>query len=68
MSSKTSSRITSSSSSGAAKLVDESHMKTLRELVQLQGNRHCFECSQRGPTYVDVTIGSFICMTCSGLL
>lgn len=54
--------------SAGAKLVDESHMKTLRELSTLPGNRNCFECGQRAPNYVDVTIGSFICMTCSGLL
>uniref|UniRef100_A0A2K5IEE0 Arf-GAP domain-containing protein n=1 Tax=Colobus angolensis palliatus TaxID=336983 RepID=A0A2K5IEE0_COLAP len=32
------------------------------------GNRHCFECAQRGVTYVDITVGSFVCTTCSGLL
>ena len=31
-------------------------------------NKKCFECQQRGPTYVDVTIGSFVCTKCSGML
>ena len=31
-------------------------------------NKLCFECRQRGPTYVDVTIGSFVCSKCSGVL
>ena len=31
-------------------------------------NKKCFECQQRGPTYVDMTIGSFVCTKCSGML
>jgi hypothetical protein len=31
-------------------------------------NKLCFECRQRGPTYVDMTIGSFVCSKCSGVL
>lgn len=31
-------------------------------------NKKCFECQQRGPTYVDITIGSFVCTKCSGML
>ena len=30
--------------------------------------RNYFQCGQRGPTYVNCTIGSFVCTTCSGLL
>ncbi|XP_039279482.1 arf-GAP domain and FG repeat-containing protein 1 isoform X2 [Nilaparvata lugens] len=50
------------------KKLDEYHLKVLRELVTLNGNKQCFDCHQRGPTYVNVTIGSFVCTTCSGLL
>lgn len=50
------------------KAQEESHLKVLRELSHITGNRYCFDCGQRGPTYVNVTIGSFICMSCSGLL
>ena len=31
-------------------------------------NKKCFECQQRGPTYVDMTVGSFVCTKCSGML
>jgi len=64
--SSTSNGTSSSSSSSSAQ--DESNMKLIRDLCHIECNRYCFECGQRGPTYVDVTIGSFVCMTCSGLL
>lgn len=47
---------------------DDKHLKTLREIVSLGGNKQCFDCGQRGPTYVNMTIGSFVCTRCSGLL
>lgn len=47
---------------------DEKNLKTLRELVSQPGNKECFDCRQRGPTYVNMTIGSYVCMSCSGLL
>jgi hypothetical protein len=47
---------------------DEANLKLLRELSHLPANKFCFDCGQRGPNYVNVTIGSFVCMTCSGLL
>jgi len=31
-------------------------------------NKKCFDCEQRGPTYVNITIGSFVCSKCSGML
>ncbi|GJQ85731.1 drongo [Trypoxylus dichotomus] len=52
----------------ARKKQDEKHLKTLRELVSLPYNKYCFDCNQRGPTYVNVTIGSFVCTKCSGML
>lgn len=52
----------------AKKKLDEYHLKILRQLVTLPGNKECFDCHQRGPTYVNVTIGSFVCTTCSGML
>ena len=36
--------------------------------MQLECNKSCFECNQRGITYVDVTIGTFVCSSCGGLL
>ncbi|XP_018329370.1 arf-GAP domain and FG repeat-containing protein 1 isoform X2 [Agrilus planipennis] len=47
---------------------DEKNLKTLRELASLPYNKYCFDCNQRGPTYVNVTIGSFVCTKCSGML
>ncbi|KAK6034171.1 putative GTP-ase activating protein, partial [Cooperia oncophora] len=38
------------------------------ELTALPANRYCFECGQRGPTYVNITHGSFCCTSCSGIL
>ncbi|GFQ85079.1 arf-GAP domain and FG repeat-containing protein 1 [Trichonephila clavata] len=47
---------------------DELDMQTLRELASLPANKFCFDCGQRGTTYVNVTIGAFVCSTCGGLL
>lgn len=47
---------------------DEKNLKLLREIVSSTCNKHCFDCQQRGPTYVNMTIGSFVCTSCSGLL
>ncbi|XP_037744814.1 arf-GAP domain and FG repeat-containing protein 2 isoform X4 [Chelonia mydas] len=43
--------------------------RRVRDLVGSgPGNRLCFECGQRGVTYVDITLGSFVCTGCSGAL
>jgi hypothetical protein len=47
---------------------DDKILKTLREMVTVGGNKTCFDCGQKGPTYVNMTIGSFVCTKCSGLL
>eukprot|EP00095_Tigriopus_kingsejongensis_P003700 maker-scaffold382_size189932-snap-gene-0.23 protein:Tk03700 transcript:maker-scaffold382_size189932-snap-gene-0.23-mRNA-1 annotation:"drongo protein isoform 2" len=31
-------------------------------------NKCCLDCGQRGPTYVNMTIGAFVCTKCSGML
>lgn len=38
--------------------------------IQASGaaNKRCFDCDQRGPTYINTTIGSFVCTKCSGML
>ncbi|XP_007534876.1 arf-GAP domain and FG repeat-containing protein 2 isoform X2 [Erinaceus europaeus] len=53
-----------------AEAASEVWCRRVRELggCSQSGNRHCFECAQRGVTYVDITVGSFVCTTCSGLL
>ncbi|XP_031813771.1 arf-GAP domain and FG repeat-containing protein 1 isoform X5 [Antechinus flavipes] len=47
---------------------EEKHLKMLREMTGLAHNRKCFDCDQRGPTYVNMTVGSFVCTSCSGSL
>ncbi|XP_033760735.1 arf-GAP domain and FG repeat-containing protein 1-like isoform X1 [Pecten maximus] len=47
---------------------DEKHLKMLREMAALPHNKQCFDCHQRGPTYVNMTVGSFVCTSCSGIL
>ncbi|KAM4604882.1 arf-GAP domain and FG repeat-containing protein 1b isoform 2-T2 [Polymixia lowei] len=47
---------------------EETHLKMLREMTSLTPNRKCFDCDQRGPTYANMTVGSFVCTTCSGIL
>uniref|UniRef100_A0A3Q3AN73 ArfGAP with FG repeats 2 n=1 Tax=Kryptolebias marmoratus TaxID=37003 RepID=A0A3Q3AN73_KRYMA len=42
--------------------------RKVRELAQSGVNKHCFECSQPGVTYTDITVGSFVCTSCSGML
>lgn len=50
---------------------DDKYLEALRELITKGGgggNRQCFDCGQKGPTYVNMTIGSFVCTRCSGVL
>ncbi|XP_047130438.1 arf-GAP domain and FG repeat-containing protein 1 isoform X1 [Hydra vulgaris] len=47
---------------------EDKHLQILRQLVAEQHNKKCFDCGQRGPTYVNMTIGAFVCTSCSGLL
>lgn len=47
---------------------DDKILKLLREVANIPGNKHCFDCGEKGTTYVNSTIGSFVCTTCSGLL
>ncbi|XP_026137911.1 arf-GAP domain and FG repeat-containing protein 1a isoform X2 [Carassius auratus] len=47
---------------------EEKHLKMLREMTSLLPNRKCFDCDQRGPTYANMAVGSFVCTSCSGIL
>uniref|UniRef100_A0A3B3S0P4 ArfGAP with FG repeats 2 n=1 Tax=Paramormyrops kingsleyae TaxID=1676925 RepID=A0A3B3S0P4_9TELE len=42
--------------------------RKVRELAQSGVNKHCFECGQPGVTYIDITVGCFVCTSCSGIL
>ncbi|CAF0948469.1 unnamed protein product [Rotaria sordida] len=55
-------------SSAKNKRQEEKYVQMIRELASLPMNKQCFDCNSKGPTYVDVTVGSFICTACSGLL
>jgi hypothetical protein len=44
-------------------------LKTLRDIISASpNNRTCFDCGQKGVTYVNTTVGTFVCSTCSGIL
>ena len=63
----------SSSSRGNAKGgggESEANSRTIKQVIQnsCPENKVCFECGQRGPTYVDMTVGAFVCTKCSGML
>ena len=58
----------SSSSANAKRKQDEKHYNILKELLAQDCNKKCFDCGQRGPVYVNMTIGAFVCTSCSGLL
>jgi hypothetical protein len=47
---------------------EDRFLKVLREIAALPENKTCFDCGQKGPTYVNMTIGSFVCTHCSGIL
>ncbi|CAF1581184.1 unnamed protein product [Didymodactylos carnosus] len=51
-----------------AKRQEEKYVQLIRDLAALPQNKQCFDCHQKGPTYVNMTIGSFVCTACSGLL
>ncbi|KAI9202482.1 uncharacterized protein BJ171DRAFT_514385 [Polychytrium aggregatum] len=42
--------------------------KALDNLLAQPANKTCFDCPQRFPTFANLTIGSFVCARCSGLL
>ncbi|KAI3378159.1 hypothetical protein SNEBB_009139 [Seison nebaliae] len=49
--------------------IEEKSIKRLRELINAnEPNKHCAECHQQGPTYVNVTVGSYVCVNCAGQL
>lgn len=56
------------SSNSAKKKQEEKHLKLLKDLLSIPANKSCFDCNQRGPTYANTTIGSFVCISCSGKL
>ncbi|XP_023323652.1 arf-GAP domain and FG repeat-containing protein 2 isoform X2 [Eurytemora carolleeae] len=48
---------------------DDKFSLAMREVQSsVPENKKCFDCEQRGPTYVNTTVGSFVCTKCSGML
>ncbi len=70
--SKGSSSASSAAAAAAAAAASAESERRAREIRDLQSaeesNKRCFDCGQRGPTYVNVTVGSFVCTRCSGTL
>lgn len=42
--------------------------ETLLEFSKRKDNKKCFDCNKLGTQYVNMTIGTFVCFECSGLL
>lgn len=41
--------------------------KKLKELLSLQGNTTCADCSRKKPTWASINIGIFLCLNCAGI-
>lgn len=59
--------MSSNSKTSVSKAQNEQHKKTLSQLLKLEGNRRCCDCSARGPTWASVNLGLFVCLNCSGI-
>ena len=58
-----------SGSKSAANSENDRNMAQLREFqAGVAENKLCFDCGQKGPTYINMTVGSFVCTKCSGML
>ena len=40
----------------------------LNKIKNLEENKKCFECGEKGTTYICINFGTFICSRCAGLL
>ena len=46
----------------------EDYIKKLEEFKKKGNNMKCFECNQKGTTYICITFGTFVCSDCAGVL
>ena len=42
--------------------------KKLNAIISKGSNRTCFECGEKGTTYVVMDFGTFVCSSCAGIL
>ncbi len=59
--------MSSNSKTSVSKAQNEQHKKILSQLLKLECNRRCCDCSARGPTWASVNLGLFVCLNCSGI-
>lgn len=59
--------MSSNSKTSVSKAQNEQHKKVLSQLLKLDCNRRCCDCSARGPTWASVNLGLFVCLNCSGI-
>ena len=46
----------------------EDYSKKLEQFKKKGNNMKCFECNQKGTTYICMPFGTFVCSDCSGVL
>ncbi|KAI8992415.1 hypothetical protein BDB01DRAFT_847793 [Pilobolus umbonatus] len=51
-----------------AKKQEEWNSQKVRELLKLPENKKCFDCPTKSPFFVNMSIQTFICTRCSGLV
>jgi len=62
-----SSRGSSSRYASSRRKTMESPTDQLRKLSKLPPNKKCADCQTKGPQCVNLTVGTFICLTCAGI-
>mmetsp|Transcript_28449 Transcript_28449/g.69352 ORF Transcript_28449/g.69352 Transcript_28449/m.69352 type:complete len:500 (+) Transcript_28449:187-1686(+) len=45
----------------------EKLVQEIRAVRKLKPNKQCFDCTEKGPTYVCTNFNTFICTTCAGI-
>ena len=43
------------------------HHTVLKELMKLEGNKECADCTAKNPTWTSHSMGCFLCIRCAGL-
>lgn len=46
----------------------EDNSKLLENIRKQGSNKQCFDCGEKGTTYVVTNFGTFVCSRCAGLL